>query len=185
MKAIKGYEGLYSITMSGDVYSFYSNKFLKQSINHKGYHSVGLWKNKVSKNHRIHRLVAETYIPNPKNKRTVNHIDGNKHNNKIDNLEWATDKEQVDHKIKNKLHYHGESHKDYDHTIYVFKHFKHGIEKCTRQELCKKYNLDHKNLGKVIRPSAIEKSYKGWFLADSPPCTRFLNKLERLARNSN
>ena len=55
-----------------------------------GYKFVQLYKNKKSKNKTIHRLVAETFIPNPDSLCCVNHMDGNKHNNRIDNLEWCT-----------------------------------------------------------------------------------------------
>lgn len=63
----------------------------------KGYLRVYLSKNGKRKHHKVHRLVARAFIPNPDNKPQVNHIDGNKHNNSITNLEWVTDEE-------NKLH---------------------------------------------------------------------------------
>lgn len=66
------------------------------SITHDGYVRTS-----VSHNSRLHRLVALTFIPNPENKETVNHIDGNKANNKVSNLEWATRKENMNHAVLN------------------------------------------------------------------------------------
>lgn len=61
----------------------------------------GYVRTSVSYNNRLHRLVALTFIPNPENKETVNHIDGNKANNKVSNLEWATRKENMNHAVLN------------------------------------------------------------------------------------
>lgn len=72
----------------------------------KGYLVVNLSKNGKWKHHYIHRLVATAFIPNPKNKPTVNHIDGDKNNNRVSNLEWATYLENNLHAIKNNLHKH-------------------------------------------------------------------------------
>lgn len=62
-----------------------------------------LSKNKVKKDLRVHRLVASAFIPNPLNKPEINHIDGNKGNNNVNNLEWATRKENINHSIKTGL----------------------------------------------------------------------------------
>lgn len=92
MKDIRGYEGLYGITMSGRVWSYRRKKFLRPGINNKGYLLVYLSKNGKVKGFTIHRLVAETYIPNPDNQPQVGHIDENPKNNCWDNLYWTNAK---------------------------------------------------------------------------------------------
>lgn len=92
-KRIKDYED-YAITDDGKVISYKYNKprIMKTYYQKNGYENVGLCKNNVVQKFRVHRLVAETYIPNPNSYPEVNHIDGNPKNNKVTNLEW------VDHK---------------------------------------------------------------------------------------
>lgn len=89
MKDIKNYEGLYAITMTGRVWSYKSKKFLKPEKNRDSYMYVGLYKDGKRKAFKLHRLVAETYIPNPDNKPHVGHIDDNPKNNCWDNLYWT------------------------------------------------------------------------------------------------
>ena len=97
MKDIKNYEGLYAVTENGQVWSYKSQKFLKPYLRDNGYLSVGLHKDGIRKNHLIHRLVAEAYLPNPDNKSQVNHIDEDKSNNDINNLEWVSAKENINY----------------------------------------------------------------------------------------
>lgn len=91
---IKGYENEYTINRSGVIYSIRNHIILKQYANEKGYMKVCLQKNGRKKWYRVHRLVANTFIPNPQCKPTVNHINGRRDDNRVENLEWATMKEQ-------------------------------------------------------------------------------------------
>lgn len=93
-KDIPNYENLYQISNRGRVKSLHNRhknkKYLKPCPTSKGYMSVSLCKNHTQKSFHIHRLVAENFIPNPNNYPCINHIDENKENNDISNLEWCT-----------------------------------------------------------------------------------------------
>ena len=95
MRDIKNYEGLYAVTSCGKVWSYKRQKFLKPASDKKGYFKVVLYKNGKCKNYKIHRLVAEAYIPNPDNLPQVDHIDNDKTHNYINNLQWITNRNNV------------------------------------------------------------------------------------------
>lgn len=97
-KDIIGFEGKYQISNDGRVRVVKTGKELTLNRFTKcGYRKAALYKNGKGHEKRIHRLVAEHFVHNPRMKETVNHIDGNKLNNHADNLEWSTRKEQLDH----------------------------------------------------------------------------------------
>lgn len=102
---IKGYEGLYKISNTGNVFSYVSNRIMTPAYCGSGYKKVMLSKDMKAKNKMVHRLVAEAFIPNPENKKTVNHKDGNKENNDVSNLEWNTYSENLKHAYKHGLNY--------------------------------------------------------------------------------
>lgn len=105
-KHVKDYEGLYEISSFGRIRSLPRNttkgKILIPHLQ-SGYLKVMLSKNNNKKWYSIHRLVATAFIDNKENKEQVNHIDGNKINNSVNNLEWVTCRENIIHSIKNEL----------------------------------------------------------------------------------
>lgn len=109
-KPVKGYESLYEVSNLGRVkglpkkvrckennFRTVRERILKSNTNECGYMIVSLYKDKKCVHARVHRLVAQAFIPNTENKRCVNHIDGNKANNAVSNLEWCTHSENMYH----------------------------------------------------------------------------------------
>jgi predicted XRE-type DNA-binding protein len=108
---IKGFPS-YTIDTNGIVVSYMRNnpREIKRPLNRKGYAMVMLYNGEKRKLYAIHRLVAEHFIPNKSNNPQVNHIDGNKLNNNINNLEWVTASENIQHSYDKKLTPSGENH---------------------------------------------------------------------------
>ena len=93
MKDIENFEGLYAVTPKGEVWSYRSKRFLKPYADTSGYLMVQLCKNGQKKTCRIHRLVAEAYLPNPEGLPQVDHIDNIKTHNYLQNLQWITNRD--------------------------------------------------------------------------------------------
>ena len=115
-KSIKGYEDKYQVSNFGRVKSLkrvvphklYGTKvvperFLKAYLRSHGYYCISLWNNNSKTDKYIHRLLAIYFITNPNNYPCINHIDGNKTNNSINNLEWCTIKQNNEHSYANGL----------------------------------------------------------------------------------
>jgi hypothetical protein len=119
-KDIQGYEGLYQISSDGRVKSISPHtiqqfgKFIIRKVHTEksGYVLISLKKNNQSRRFRIHQLVANAFIPNPLKLPQVNHKDGNKQNNYVNNLEWSTARNNLQHAIDTGLRkfYKGEDH---------------------------------------------------------------------------
>lgn len=114
---IPNYEGYYEISSLANIRSIKRSvptksgylkpekeRIITQRISNKGYLTVTLSKNGQSNTRQVHRLLAQAFIPNPENKATVNHVDGNKLNNSLDNLEWASYSENAIHAYKTGLY---------------------------------------------------------------------------------
>ena len=151
-KDIVGYEGIYEISNLGRIRTFnYKNtnnvEIMKNFIDGSGYIKISLCKNGIKKQYFIHRLVAQAFIPNLKNKRTVNHKDGNKLNNCVGNLEWVTCEENIHHAWKNGLNkpLRGEKHGSHklttEQVIYIKTHYKKLDKKFGARALAKKFNV--------------------------------------------
>lgn len=114
-KDIKGYEGLYQVSSCGRVKTlpkkringtnFYIQKerIMSQQLKQKRYLGVCLVKDGIYKNFLVHRLVAEAFIENPNGYEQVNHIDCNKLNNEVENLEWCSREMNLKHAYEHGL----------------------------------------------------------------------------------
>ena len=104
-KDIKGYEGLYQVSNLGNVKSLAKTRkgitnredIILKLCNKDGYNVVNLWKDKKKKTIKVHRLVAQAFIPNIENKPYINHINAIRNDNRISNLEWCNQSENIRH----------------------------------------------------------------------------------------
>lgn len=98
MREVNGYEGIYKVSPNGDIWSEYRKRFLHPTLSRDGYMRVSLCKDGKRKLVSVHRIVASAYVDGEtKEKAFVNHKDGNKLNNSVENLEWVTKGENLKH----------------------------------------------------------------------------------------
>jgi hypothetical protein len=161
--AIKDYEGLYQISNIGMVKSFprkhTNGGLLKSYLLSNGYHRIVLCKNSVPKAYSVHRLVAQTFIPNPLNLPEVNHKNGIKTDNRVENLEWCTRKNNSLHASKHNLYHPA---KGENHPYSKLKEFqvkeirkKYSTNNYTHLQLANEYSISDGTIYAIIH-------YKTW-----------------------
>ena len=153
-KDVKGYEGLYQVSNLGNIRNIKKGRKQKNRkliINKFGYISFTLCKNGIKKMRRVNRLVAIAFILNPENKTDVNHIDGNKLNNIVENLEWTTRQENETHAMIHGLKAKGETSgvsKLKEKQVLKIRSLK-GI--LSHRQIAIKFNISKTNAGDIIR----------------------------------
>ena len=170
-KDVQGYEGLYQVSNLGRVKSFQLGEgtLLNPSLARKGYLCVELRLSGKRKRFRIHRLVAMAFIPNIENKPEVNHINGIKTDNRIENLEWVTHLENISHAWNTGLGKAGEDHYQAAFTNEQVLYIRNNPDNLTTSELGRKFEVDswlislvqtgktYKNVGGRIREKIFDK----------------------------
>lgn len=164
-RAVKNYEGLYEVSNTGKIKTLNYNRtgkerLLKQQSNYKGYKIIMLRKDNKVKKFKVHRLVAEAFIPNPENKPCVDHINTIRDDNRVENLRWVTHKENQNNELtkekmseshkgeklsketKEKM---SESHKNENHPMYGKHHSEETKHAMSESHKGKVFTEEHKN----------------------------------------
>lgn len=155
-KDVTGFEGLYTIDESGNVYSVRNKRPIKPVLFPSGYEYVHLCKNGNSKIIRLHRLVAEHFIPNPHDYKQVNHINGVKTDNYASNLEWCNSYQNMKHAQETGLFKTaGEDNPSaklkWKDVHAIRKEYVKGSKEHGTHALAKKYNVTNVMISKIVR----------------------------------
>ena len=156
---IKEYEGLYSVDTNGNIYSDVTSisrrKGKLKPCLKNGYLAVNLYKDRKVKHYYVHRLVAQTFIPNPNGFKEVNHINCDKHDNSVGNLEWCDRKHNLEHSYEHGLKRRGESHGCHKLTekevISIRKEYVKGDREHSLHALGEKYGVNYCTIQAIVK----------------------------------
>ena len=157
-KAVPGYEGRYSVDEDGNVYNVRRKRKIAQTVMESGYVYVHLFdgRRRNGKCHRLNRIVAEAFIPNPNGYMQVNHINGNKKDNSVKNLEWCNSYQNIEHSIRIGLRKcNGEDNPSakltWDQIEAIRKEYVYGSKTHGGNALSKKYGVTGVMICKIVR----------------------------------
>ena len=160
-RPVEGTDGRYEVSNTGKVRSLNYKRTgkteeLRPAADGKGYLRTVLFYNGKNKTVKVHRLVAEAFIPNPENKPQVNHIDGNKTNNSVDNLEWSSNIDNAHHAIKNGLFVNSYkatalSNEKRKQPVIATDCNGHEIEFESQSEACRQLNVSRRHVYEVLK----------------------------------
>lgn len=156
---ISGFEGMYEIDDDGNIYTIKrrgTDARIMKTEHKNDYNRVTLKKCGVKYRFLVHRLVAQHFIENPDNLPCVNHKDGNKRNNKAENLEWCSYHENMVHAVKNGLNHipglRGENHPmrklDWETVNKIREEFKHGERYC---DIGRRYGITGEQVSNIVK----------------------------------
>lgn len=148
----------FEVSSDGQLRNVKTGTVYKQHLNKEGYNQVcvSLGSRNKKKVFKIHKAVAETFIPNPENKETVNHINGNKQKNTVDNLEWATYSENTQHAERMGLTSHAKgadstsSKLSNEDIIYIRENYILNSYEFGTRGLSRKFNVHHETIRDII-----------------------------------
>jgi hypothetical protein len=159
-KPIKSYNADYFVSSYGRIKSMKKNKqgILKQQIDKNGYKRITLYWFGKFKSYFVHRIVLESFVENTENKKTVNHINGIKDDNRLHNLEWATHSENILHSnriIKTAINRCGEDHQNSKLSNYIVIKMREDYKNNKKiGEISQKYNIERSLVGHIIHRRA-------------------------------
>lgn len=162
-KDIPNYEGIYKVSNRGRIMSLKDNDIIRKQGTLKGYKIISLFKNGICRMYRVHRLVAQAFIPNPENKPCIDHIDGNRANNDVSNLRWVTVKENQNNPVTKTKFFNRKVKPHHEKPILQIKGGKIIARYKSIHDAAKKLNITATNICAVCK--GREKSYKGFIWA--------------------
>lgn len=171
-KPVKGFENLYEVSNFGEIKALekhivcgkchrsWTEHLMKTAEDHKGYLRTSLSKDGKSKTVKVHRIVAEAFLQNPDNLPQVNHIDGNKKNNAVDNLEWCSQSDNLKHACRMKLKLCGGENNSaskltYEEVCWIRNNFDSNNNLFDSAALAEKFNVHKKTIQRIVNG-------KGW-----------------------